>query len=914
MKILSCLVCMPIILFICSDVIAQVELKGTLYNKTTKQKLSGATVSLKHDRTSILYNISDDDGEFKFKDILPGSYLLEISVVGFKSYSQNVVVRDKTELNIFLIEDMRLLRNVNVFTKINAEEESSSRISEKNANNITNVISARVMERSPDINAANVLQRTSGVTLQKNSGADEAYAIVRGLEPRYNNTLINGVKIASPDEKSRFVSLNVVPSDLLQKIEVSKSLLPEMEGDAIGGTVNLVMKDAPDSLLVKATGSIGYSNIFFNRKYVSFSKADIREESLYEKNGPAYVALPGDFSRSNLDFKKKAAIPTGTLGVTFGKRFFNNKLGFLIADNFQNQYYGTNSVYNQAVPDIYQNKPAISDVALRNISTRQLNNGLTLHLDYNINDRNKIILTDVFLYSSLEQAREIIDTAIKGGNGGRTVAGTGPISNDYLSITDRQVIENIKLEGRHILNDHFLFDWAGVFSDAFKRSPDRADLNINTKIDTVHTTNDINGPYKFVQTPYYFDEISRIWQHNNDKDYNALANITYRVTIHSVSLEAKAGGLYRHKTRYNLQDEYDLKPTANSNGVKQQFSDINSAQWIVYDTKGTQAYDINNYKLFENVTAGYGQAKISTKAFDLFGGVRVEKTQQGYSLNTFYPTGINAVTKNYTDVLPSVMFKYKLNHKTNIRLSYFKSISRPNYYELVPATLLSNSTPTAETGNPDLKHSTADNFDIRYELFPKEEEQLFVGGFYKNIKDPIEYAYESVETYTPQNLGTATVYGGEVVYTKYFGNIGITGNYTYIYSEISSPKFYTDVVAQTTNPAKLQKRPLQGQTNNAINLSLLYRNDKRKIFAQLAYEYLGKTLARVYPVFGYDYYQSPQSFLALSAEKQLPNRHFTAFGKFNNLLNTPTVNKINNLLVVKDTYKANFSIGLRYSN
>ena len=913
MKVVSCLITALIIFFGCSGVIAQVEIKGTLYNRSTKQKLGGATVSLKNG-ASVLQTVSDDDGEFKFKNIIQGEYLLEINYVGFKKYSQNVVVKDKKELHIFLDENVMVLSNVHVFTKINGEEESSSRVYEKNANNITNVISAKAMERSPDINAANVLQRMSGVTLQKNSGADEAYAIIRGLEPRYNNTLINGVKIASPDEKSRFVSLNVVPSDLLQKIEVSKSLLPEMEGDAIGGTVNLVMKDAPDSVLVKAIGSLGYSNIFFDRKYVTFSKKDIQQKSLYERKGAGYIAQPDDFSRTNLDFKETTSLPTGVLGFTYGKRFLKNKLGLLIADNFQNQYYGTNSIYNQAVPDIYLNQPTISDVAVRSISTQQLNNGLTFHLDYNINDRNKIILTNVFLYSDLAQAREIIDTAIKGGNGGRTVPGTGPVSNDYLSITDHQVIENIKLEGKHILNNHFLFDWAGVFSNAFKRSPDRADLNINTKIDTLHTTGDINGPYTFVQTPYYFDEISRIWQHNNDKDYNALANVTYRSTLNSVSLELKAGGLYRHKTRYNLQDEYDLKPTANSNGVKQQFNDIYSAQWVVYNTQGTQAYDINNYKLFENITAGYGEAKISKNNFDLFGGVRVEKTEQGYTLNTFYPTGVNAVTKNYTDVLPSIMFKYKLNNKTNIRLSYFKSIARPNYYELVPATLLSNSSPTAETGNPDLKHSIADNFDIRYEFFPKDEEQLFIGVFYKKIKDPIEYAYEGVETYTPQNLGTATVYGGEIVYTKYFGNIGMTGNYTYIYSEISSPKFYTDVVAQTTDPNRLQKRPLQGQTNNSLNLSLLYKNDKHKIFAQLAYEYIGKTLARVYPVYGYDYYQSPQSFLALSAEKQLRNRHFTVFGKFNNLLNTATVNKINTLLVVKDTYKANFSIGIRYSN
>ena len=275
-------------------------------------------------------------------------------------------------------------------------------------------------------------------------------------------------------------------------------------------------------------------------------------------------------------------------------------------------------------------------------------------------------------------------------------------------------------------------------SIAAKSSPDRADISIDKKIDTVHTSNNINGPYNFVSTPYYFDDITRIWQRNNDKDYNFLSNLTYKSKIKHALIELKAGGLYRHKTRFNLQNEYDLKPTANSNGVKQQFTNINAAQWVVYNTSGTQQYDINNYKLFENIAAGYGQIKLSLKQLDIFGGVRLEKTEQGYALNTFYTSAINGVTKNYTDVLPSLMVKYKLNNKTNIRMSYFKSIARPNYYELVPATLLSNSTPTAETGNPNLKHSIADNYDIRYEFFPREEEQLFIGAFYKKIKDPID--------------------------------------------------------------------------------------------------------------------------------------------------------------------------------
>lgn len=148
------------------------------------------------------------------------------------------------------------------------------------------------MERSPDINAANVLQRMSGLTIDRNGGGDEAYPIVRGLDPRYNNTLIDGIKITSPDDKSRFISLSIVPSDLLGSIEVHKSLLPEMEGDAIGGTVNRTMKDAPDKKTFKVLGSLGYSKLFIHQPFTWFSRQDIRQKSPIEEFGSSYTAQP----------------------------------------------------------------------------------------------------------------------------------------------------------------------------------------------------------------------------------------------------------------------------------------------------------------------------------------------------------------------------------------------------------------------------------------------------------------------------------------------------------------------------------------------------------------------------------------------------------------------------------------------
>ncbi len=440
-----------------------------------------------------------------------------------------------------------------------------------------------------------------------------------------------------------------------------------------------------------------------------------------------------------------------------------------------------------------------------------------------------------------------------------------------------------------------------------KKLPDEADISIDHKINA-----------DFTSTPYYFDGITRTWQHNNDKDYDGLANLTYRGKIKTVQLELKAGGLYRHKDRYNNQDEYELRPTAAASGIKQVYTSIYTAQWTVYNAKGTAAYDVNNYTAFENIAAGYAEFKISLPRLDIFGGAREENTSQGYDFISFIPSHLNDVRKTYTDVLTSLQLNYQLSDKANIRASYFASISRPNYYELVPYTPIATNG-ISEMGNPYLKHATADNYDLRFEFYPKNDEQLFISAFYKKLYNPIELELTGFDNgdivYSPENIAPqATVAGAELVYTKYFGRIGISANYAYIYSNVKSLKVVADSVsAQNTTVTKLESRPLQGQTNNSLNASLLYRDTKHGVFIQLAYQYLGSTLSQVYADYGYDYYQQPQSFLALSGEKTL-NKHFTIFGKFNNLLNTPTTIKINDLTVGQNIYKANYNIGLRYSN
>src|SRR6202012_4989894 len=125
----------------------------------------------------------------------------------------------------------------------------------RRADIIQNSVSPRAIEISPDLSVANTAQRISGVSLERSTNGEGQYVIVRGMDKRYIYTLVNGIKIPSPDNKNRYVPLDIFPADMLERLEITKSLTPNMEGDAIGGAVNMVMKDAPTKFSINANAA-----------------------------------------------------------------------------------------------------------------------------------------------------------------------------------------------------------------------------------------------------------------------------------------------------------------------------------------------------------------------------------------------------------------------------------------------------------------------------------------------------------------------------------------------------------------------------------------------------------------------------------------------------------------------------------
>lgn len=915
---LTARICIAGLLLLFTFQIHAQAISGTVTDEKTGEPMQGATVVLKDSGKKQYVQL---DGKFSFKSLAPGTYTIEISFTNYSTHEETVTVSaGKTSIiNVLMTAETVELSNVVVNSGANASGEKNIRALEKNSNQLVNIVSAKNMQLLPDITVANVLQRVSGVTVEKSSSGEARYPIIRGMEKRYINTLINGIKIPSPDNKNRFIPLDLFPSELLERLEVSKSLTPSLEGDAVGGTINLVMKDAPQTRIFQVNAAMGYNNSFGKEDYLKFFRKTIKQLSPAEIHGSNYVAVPEEFPVGHLNYVKLFTPLNTTMGFTYGNRFGETKkLGFIVSGSYQNIFRGTTSNFflPNSQPGL-NNIPLFSDLQLRQYSVQSQRMGISGKFDYQINAANKISFTNTYVRLNDYQTRIIYDT----------VTLNSLVNNSQRSTWQYQSIYNTTLQGVHKITGNTLkADWSLVYSLANNHIPDQSQFTHQYAIVSTSLTTD------------KLQSMTRIWTHNSDKDYSAYLNLTENFKIGDRKFEIREGGMYRKKTRDNFYNSYSLNPILN-----EVFTDINHATFIFNPTSaGIPSLNGNNYTFDEKVSAGYVQGKLDiTNKIELLGGVRVEHTNQSYVTALSKDVDARSGTIKYTDVLPSAQLKIAVTKNQNIRLAYYRALARPGFAELIPDG--PDGEFFKEIGDPkNLEHTIADNYDLRYELYSAKADQVLLGVFYKNIQDPIEIsAIKPLNVNSlylePVNTGNATNYGFEAVITKYFGNFGVAANYTYTKSRITNDS----LIYSSRNDAGLivskrvsETRPLQGQSDHIGNISLLYKNPKLGLDLQVAGVYTGKRINFISPYLGLNYWQSPTTQLDCSFEKRIL-KGFTVYGKFTNLTNAPyqlylkqsyneylkssgsralalQTDPDNKIIIQKDFYKTTFLLGLRY--
>ena len=861
-------------------------LDGIVKDNRTGEPLIGSVVEVKE--LPSVKTTTGLDGSFTLHELPDkGRYTLVVRYISYKTREIPVDVSDKGIVNITLDEDSHELGEVVIKGHKEYHSDRSAIDMEKTAGNVLNVMSQQSIQLSPDVNVATVLQRVSGVTMERDASGEASYAILRGMDKRYNYTLVNGVKIPSPDDKNRYIPLNIFPSDLMDRLVVSKSLTADMEGDAAGGVVDMVMKDAPSHFQIQANAAAGASDYFWkdSRDYLTSNRSDYTHKAPYEVNGPEYKATTSDFASGPTQISRHSMpAPNFVGGLSIGNRFWKDRIGVMLAGSIQNTFRGTERTYNSVKMASGEQAMYIYSLQHRYYSIHDLTAGVHAKVDLQL-ENNKIEWYNMYVRTNSKGVRY------------NNSVNTEYISSDSYtqddetrSLSQTQSIFATHIKGTHHLTKDFTVDWAGIFSQAKSEDPDRVYLSLTNTIQSAEGVDGSlwSGNKNILKTMP--KNMERRFQHNTDKDWAGYINLTYNTQLgNDINALWKAGAQYRRKERGNRFYSYNFTPTDISQKLDGNgFDQFAAIDWTC-KTPYSQASQLN-YDSKEHIGAAYIMTTLKSRWGELNAGLRAEHTNQIYTMLQKFRNMGQVGEQSYWDWLPSASLKWTPTKNMNVRLSYYRSINRPGFYEIVPYQIMGEE--YQEKGNPNLKRARIDNVDLRWEWFPSATEQVLAGVFYKYLQDPIEQVFVAADGklgsgadayYMPDNLGNAKNYGFEIDVVKYIRHFGIKANYTYTHSTITTTKREYKEGSAEYKTGVTQTRPLVNQAPHTANLSLLYKDTNYGWNAQLAASYTGTKLALVSPFKDADQWDKAMFGLDFSMEKKFPCG-VSVFLKANNLL------------------------------
>jgi TonB-dependent receptor len=839
--------------------------------------LPGATVLIENLQKGA---VTDVNGFYRIVSLSPGEYNVKVAYIGFKEISQKIVVSaGKTvELNFGMKAGIDIQEVV-----VNGAMQGQSKAlnQQKNSKNITNIISSDQVGRFPDQNVGDALKRIPGINVQYDQG-EARFGNIRGTSPEYNSMAIDGDRIPSAEAETRSIQLDLIPSDMVQSIEVNKVVTADMDADAIGGSVNLITKSNPYTRRI--TGSVGST---YN--------------ALRNKVSPNFSLL-------------------------YGNRYFNNKLGITLAGSVQDHMMGSDDLEAE-----WDDDGTMKEMQVRAYEIERLRQSYSGAIDYNINVNNKIEAKVMYnhrndwenryrvVYKDLDEDVAEIERQIKGG------------TNKDARLEDQRTL-HLALKGEHQFGA-LEMNWKGSYSKANEDRPNERYLQY--KIKDVDFEQDVTNPEKpqvivnssdalDFNSEWDFDEITE--EHQYTEDIDKTFKVDFKYSFQNGTSTLKFGGKYNGKSKnrdnefyyYEPTDEDAFNETAFNNTIVKTKDNFLAGDYVAgtfVDVKYLGGLDLNssdyegevnleelagNFDASENVTAGYIRFDQSFGNLDIVAGVRAENTAINYSGKELILdedgdvedlVDTEEVDHNYTNVLPSLLLKYKFGRNTNIKASITNTLARPKYIDLVPRVQVNNEDVEIEIGNPDLTPTTSINFDLMAEHYFNSIGLVSGGIFYKDISDFIvdgvqsdyEYLGQTWDKFTqPINGGDATLFGVEFAFQRQFDflpgilrQFGFYTNYTYIKSTVSDFQIEDREDDDLTLP---------GTPENTLNVSLYYEG--KKLSARLSYNYASEFVEEYSDKDYEDVYYDKVSYLDFNTSYKF-NKNFTVFAELNNILNTP---------------------------
>ncbi|KGE87897.1 MAG: TonB-dependent receptor [Phaeodactylibacter xiamenensis] len=920
------------LLFSAAQLQAQLSISGRVIDASNGEPLVGASVAVEN--TSLGEN-TDADGRFSIKNIENADARIVVTYIGYEpqTLSPNFVSGKPV---IIRLKPSSVELDEVVVTGI-VEGQIRAMVDMKQAENIKNIVTAEQIVTFPDLNAAEVMQRIPGITLQRDQG-EGRFVQLRGTPPELTNFNINGEQVPSPEGSYRYVGMDIIPSDQIEAVEVTKVMTPDMDADGIGGSVNIKTKGPQGGKpQIRATLASGYNNLRETPNYnMQFSYGQRYEKLGFQITGSFFENNQGS---DNIEYK-------------FAKGpFFNDDDQQEGQDNFFVHY---------------------REAQLRHYDIKRTRISVAPTLDYKFSEDSKLYLQTMYnSFTDNETRRRLIYDLEDPLNANYFLF--GGIDHDIRDRIKQQQLSTIALGGEHKIG-RVTIDYQMFYARASEREPNRLEARFESPGQAITIDFDVSDPdYPRATYPnetnaanatdyenFELDEM--LLENTNTREdlYTPRVNVTIpyefnngqegyfkfggkiRSRVKTQDIRSQTFGAYREESilypgtgdplnlvaiaddfyEDNLLDQgYVLQNMPSADKLRDFYEFF--PQYFIFSRNETRKNSYNqDYEYAEDIYAAYGMLRHDIGRLMILGGLRFERTDVtrnrgfGVILNGNRFIGVDTIDNRRVQEfwLPQIQLKYGLTPNVNLRAALTYTYSRPNYVDVIPSREEDRN--EVSIGNPDLNFPRSTNVDLMIERYYRSS--IFSGGlFYKRIDDfvfsykrfgregaPGSGNFPVFEFTKPLNGQDADVLGAEFqaqfkfdFFSGFFSNFGLFTNYTYTYSRAYLPRRVPANYAEAIIIDPLEddlsdffaeedreEIELPGQAAHTANVALFY--DSPKFFARLTANYQDDFLVEIGPDPDLDEYYDEALRLDLTMNYQM-NDKLTFFADWINITNEP---------------------------
>jgi TonB-dependent receptor len=821
------------------------QVAGRVLDQATGRPLASARVAVQGTQLAALSGV---DGRYTLTGVPAGTVTLTVALLSYAPKTvTGVVVRSgaSTAQDITLQARGIALEGLTVTAAVERGSVNRALDEQRTSVGVVNSVTSEQIARSPDSDAAQAVQRVAGVTVQGGQ-----YVFVRGLGERYTTTSLNGARIPSPEPEKRVVPLDLFPASLLQSVTTSKTFTPDQPGDFSGAQVNIRTREYPARPTLNFSLSGGFNSEVTGRErpfaptaggdFFGFGAGNreiaerTRQANLNALTNAERNGLINSF-RNVWSTEEKSGAPNVSASASLGgsSDVLGRDFGYLASATFSRSSEArVGQVRGTALAGDEGTAVEAARFTGTTAQTSVLWGGL-LNLSYRLGQGSRIDFNNSYNRSADNEGRTELGTWE---NFGANV----PLMIDRLRYVERSVRSN-QLRGEHLLGGRHQATWSISSSEVSRVEPDRSEVLYSSGFDPV-TGDELPyawfGPSNQSAVRTFGDLGETAWEGSGDFQYQ----LGRGARAHRI----KVGGLYRFTERDAENFSFSISAPSLARGERVRSpEEIFDGRFTGGSADVLQLTNLSaggSYAAQDRLAAGYGMMELFiTERVRLIGGARVERSE--LEVNSVTVGGERFLSEPaYTDVLPSVALNWGLNDVQNLRFSYSRTLSRPEYREISPVTYRDVLAGEEVRGNPDLQRALIDNFDARWELYPGSGEVFSVALFAKRFHDPIERIYRGTSG-TPLttfvNAESALNYGVELEARK---ELGFLGERFSPFSAFANATLMRSTVEIADSLTLNEDRAMVGQAPYVVNAGLAWSGADNRASATLLYNVVGERI------------------------------------------------------------------------